>query len=157
MTRTHGRCARGQRLMAKAPQARRKTLTLVAGLRCDGMTAPCVLDGPIDAESFLAWVEQYLAPTLQDGDIVVMDNLSNHKKSAIRRANQAVNAKVYYLPPYSPDLNPIEHAFAKLKTLLRKANAPSLAQIETTIGQLLKQLTTADCRNFFRNAGYAPT
>lgn len=157
MTKTHGRCAKGQRLVAKVPQARRKTLTFVAGLRCDGMTAPCVFDGPIDAESFLAWVEQFLAPTLRDGDIVVMDNLSSHKKPAIRRAIRAVGAKLFYLPPYSPDLNPIEQAFAKLKTLLRKANARTLTEVETAIGKLLKQLTAAECRNFFLNSGYAST
>lgn len=157
MTRTHGRCARGQRLVVKIPRAQRKTLTFVAGLRCDGMTAPCVFDGPIDAESFLAWIEQFLAPTLRAGDIVVMDNLSSHKKPAIRRAIRAAGAKLFYLPPYSPDLNPIEQAFAKLKTLLRKANARSLAQVEAAIGQLLKQITAAECHNFFLSAGYAST
>ena len=122
MTRLHGRCPRGQRLLAKVPHGPR-TLTFVAGLRCDGFTAPCVFDGPIDGESFLAWVEQFLAPTLRPGDIVVMDNLSSHKDPAIRRAIRSAGAKLFYLPPYSPDLNPIEQAFSKLKTLLRKENA----------------------------------
>jgi transposase len=120
MTRTHGRCARGQRLVARVPHGKRKTLTFVAGLRCDGITAPCILDGPINAESFLAWVVQFLIPTLRPGDIVVMDNLSSHKKPIIRRVIRAAGAKLFYLPPYSPDLNPIEQAFAKLKILLRR-------------------------------------
>jgi len=157
MTRTHGRCAKGQRLVAKVPQGRRQTLTFVAGLRSDGITAPCVFDGPINAESFLAWVEQFLVPSLRAGDIVVMDNLSSHKKPAIRRAIRAAGAKLFYLPPYSPDLNPIEQAFAKLKTLLRKANARTFAQVEAAIGQLLAKLTATECRNFFCNSGYAST
>jgi transposase len=157
MTRLHGRCARGQRLVGKVPHGLRKTLTFVAGLRCDGITAPCILDGPINAESFLAWVEQFLVQTLRPGDIVVMDNLSSHKNPAIRRAIRAVGAKLFYLPPYSPDLNPIEQAFAKLKTLLRKANARSFEQIQAAIARLLKTITPHDCRNFFAHAGYAST
>jgi transposase len=108
---------------APGRHGQRKTLTFVAGLRCDGITAPCILDGPINAESFLAWVVQFLVPTLRPGDIVVMDNLSSHKDLAIRRAIRAAGAKLFYLPPYSPDLNPIEQAFAKLKALLQKSNA----------------------------------
>ena len=119
MTRLHGRCPRGQRLIAKVPHGPRKTLTFVAGLRCDGFTAPCVFDGPIDGESFLAWVEQFLAPTLRPGDIVVMDNLSSHKDPAIRRAIRSAGAKLFYLPPYSPDLNPIEQAFPVIPAKLR--------------------------------------
>jgi transposase len=157
MTRAHGRCAKGQRLVAKVPQGRRKTLTFVAGLRCDGITAPCVFDGPINAESFLAWVEQFLVPTLRVGDIVVMDNLSSHKRPAIRRAIRSAGAKLLYLPPYSPDLNPIEQAFAKLKTLLRKVNARTFVQVEAAIGALLKTITPAECRNFFIAAGYTST
>lgn len=157
MTRTHGRCAKGQRLVAKVPHGHRKTLTFVAGLRFDGMTAPCVFDGPINTESFLAWVEQFLVPTLRPGDVVVMDNLSSHKDPAIRRAIRSAGAKLFYLPPYSPDLNPIEQAFAKLKTLLRKQNARSLEQVEAAIGRLLTSITPEDCRNFFGNAGYAST
>ena len=157
MTRTHGRCARGQRLVAKVPHGHRKTLTFVAGLRCDGITAPCVFDGPINAESFLAWVVQFLVPTLRPGDIVVLDNLSSHKGPVIRRAIRAAGGKLFFLPRYSPDLNPIEQAFAKLKTLLRKQNARSFEQVETAIGKLLKQLTPSQCRNFFSAAGYAST
>ena len=144
-------------MVAKVPHGRRKTLTFVAGLRCDGITAPCVFDGPINTESFLAWVVQFLVPTLRPGDIVVMDNLSSHKDPAIRQAIRAAGAKLFYLPPYSPDLNPIEQAFAKLKTLLRKQNARSHQQVEEAIGQLLKKITPGECRNFFINAGYAPT
>ena len=157
MTRLHGRCPRGQRLLAKVPHGPRKTLTFVAGLRCDGFTAPCVLDGPIDGESFLARVEQFVAPTLRPGDIVVMDNLSSHKDPAIRRAIRSAGAKLFYLPPYSPDLNPIEQAFSKLKTLLRKENARSVEEVERSIAELLTRLTPTECRSFFSNAGYAST
>ncbi len=129
----------------------------MAGLRCDGIAAPCVFDGPINTESFLAWVVQFLVPSLQPGDIVVMDNLSSHKDPAIRRAIRDAGGKLFFLPRYSPDLNPIEQAFAKLKTLLRKENARSFEQVETAIGKLLKQLTLAECRNFFSEAGYAST
>ena len=157
MTRVHGRCARGQRLIARVPHGRRRTLTFVAGLRCDGITAPCLLDGPIDAESFLAWVTQFLVLTLRVGDIVVMDNLSSHKKPAIRRAIRAAGAKLFFLPPYSPDLNPIEMAFSKLKTLLSKRNARSFEQIETAIADLLTSITPTDCIAYFRQAGYTST
>jgi transposase len=154
MTRLHGRCAKGKRLVAKVPHGPRKTFTFVAGLRCDGIIAPCLLDGPIDGESFLAWIEQFLVTSLRPGDIVVMDNLSSHKDPAIRRAVRTAGAKLFYLPPYSPDLNPIEQAFSKLKTLLRKANARSFEAIEVAIRNLLKELTPQDCRNYFRKAGY---
>lgn len=157
MTRTHGRCARGQRLIGKVPHGRRKTLTFVAALRCDGIAAPCVIDGPIDAESFLAWVEQFLVPSLRPGEIVGMDNLSSHKDRRIRRAIRSAGAKLLYLPRYSPDLNPIEQAFAKIKTLIRKDNARTLEQVETALARSLEKLTPAECRNFFIDAGYAPT
>jgi len=110
MTRLHGRCAKGERLVAKVPHGHRRTLTFVAGLRCDGIIAPCVFDGPIDGECFLAWVLQFLVPDLRPGDIVVMDNLSSHKRSEVRAAIESVGATLRYLPPYSPDLNPIEPA-----------------------------------------------
>jgi transposase len=122
MTRAHGRCARGQRLVAKAPFGRWRTLTFLAALRCDGLTTPRVIDGPINGESFRAYVEQVLVPVLAPGDIVVMDNLGSHKGRAVRAAIGAVKAKLFFLPAYSPDLNPIEQAFAKMKTLLRKAD-----------------------------------
>jgi transposase len=157
MTRLHGRCAKGKRLVAKVPQGHRKTLTFVAGLRCDGIIAPCVFDGPIDAESFLAWIVQFLAPNLRPDDIVVMDNLSSHKNKRVRQAIRAAGAKLFYLPPYSPDLNPIEQAFSKLKTLLRKANARTIEQVEKCIAKLIQQIDRAECLNYFQEAGYAST
>jgi transposase len=157
MTRLHGRCPRGQRLVAKVPHGPRKTLTFVAGLRCDGLIAPCVFDGPIDGESFLAWVEQFLVASLRPRDIVVMDNLSSHKHPAIRRAIRSIGAKLFYLPRYSPDRNPIEQAFSKLKTLLRKENARTLEAVEQAVGRVLTKLTAMECRNFFTEAGYAAT
>jgi transposase len=157
MTRLHGRCARGKRLIAKVPHGRRKTLTFVAGLRCDGVVAPCVFDGPIDAESFIAWVVQFLVPTLMPGDIVVMDNLSSHKNAAVRAAIRSAGAKLFFLPPYSPDLNPIEQPFSKLKTLLRKANARTIDQVERCIADLLNRITPEECLNYFQEAGYAST
>ena len=155
MTRTHGRCAVGQRLVAKVAHGHWKTLTFVAGLRCDGIIAPCVFDRPINAISFLAWVIRFLVPTLRSGDIVVMDNLSSHKAIAVRRAIRAVGAKLFFLPPYSPDLNPIEQAFAKLKTPLRKENARTLEQTTMCIGKLLDKITADECGNYFRQAGYS--
>jgi transposase len=155
MTRLHGRCAVGQRLVAKVPHGNRKTLTFVAGLRCDGIIAPCVFDQPINAVSFLAWVTKFLVPRLRRGDVVVMDNLSSHKAAAIRRAIRAAGALLIFLPPYSPDLNPIELAFSKLKTLLRKENARSREQTEKCIGALLGCITAKECANYFREAGYS--
>jgi transposase len=157
MTRPHGRCARGQRLIGKVPHGHRKTLTFVAGLRCDGIVAPCLFDGPINKESFLAWIEQFLVPSLREGDIVVMDNLSSHKNKAVRAAIRAAGAKLFYLPPYSPDLNPIEKAFSKLKTLLRKCNARTIPQIEKCIADLLRLIEPDECLNYFCAAGYAST
>ncbi len=121
MLRTHGRCRRGQRLKAKAPHGHWKTMTFIAALRHDRIDAPCVLDGPINGVSFTAWVEQMLIPTLRPGDIVILDNLGSHKGEAVRKAIRAAGARLLFLPPYSPDLNPIEQVFAELKTLLRKA------------------------------------
>ena len=155
MTRTHGRCARGQRLVAKAPFGRWRTLTFLAALRCDGLAAPCVIDGPINGASFRAYVEQVLPPILAPGDIVVMDNLGSHKGRAIRAAIRAAKAKLFFLPAYSPDLNPIEQAFAKMKTLLRKADARTIEGTWRTIGALLDCFTPTECANYFTNAGYA--
>ena len=148
MTRLHGRCAVGQRLVATVRHGHWKTLTFVAGLRCDGVIAPCVFDRPINAISFLAWVVQFLVPTLRRGDVVVMDNLSSHKAAAVRRAIRAAGALLIFLPPYSPDLNPIEQAFSKLKTLLRKENARTLEQTLKCIGTLLDQITPKGCTNY---------
>lgn len=144
-------------MVGKVPHGDRKTLTFVAGLRCDGITAPCLLDGPINAETFLAWIVQFLLPTLRRGDIVVMDNLSSHKDPAVRAAIRSVGAKLFYLPPYSPDLNPIEQAFSKLKTLLRKENARSFDRVSDCIGKLIQRLTPEESRNYFSQAGYAST
>jgi transposase len=155
MTRSHGRCARGARLVAKAPFGKWQTLTFLAALRCDRLTAPCVIDGPINGASFRAYVEQVLLPVLAPGDIVVMDNLGSHKGRAIRVAIRAAKAKLLFLPAYSPDLNPIEQAFAKMKTLLRKADARTIEQTWRTIGALLDCFTPTECANYFKNAGYA--
>jgi transposase len=155
MARTHGRCAVGQRLVDKVPHGHWKTLTFVAALRCDRITAPCVFDGPINGLSFLAYVTQFLAPSLQAGDIVVMDNLGSHKGAAVRQAIRATGAKLFFLPPYSPDLNPIEQMFAKLKTLLRKAAARSVEATWKAIGHLLQEFSPQECANYLTNAGYA--
>jgi transposase len=134
MTRRHGRCARGARLVAKMPHGRWRTLTFLAALRHDRIEAPCVIDGPINGLSFLAYVDQVLLPTLSAGDIVVMDNLGSHKRQAIRRLIRTAGAKLFFLPPYSPDLNPIEQVFAKLKTLLRKADERTIEATWRRIG-----------------------
>jgi transposase len=155
MTRTHGRCARGERLVAKVPHGRWRTLTFLAALRLDRIEAPGVIDGPINGDSFLAYVEQILVPTLQPGDIVIIDNLGSHKGKAVRQAVRAAGAKLFFLPPYSPDLNPIEQVFAKLKTLLRKAAERTVEAVWKRIGALLHAFTPQECANYFANAGYA--
>lgn len=155
MTRTHGRCRRGQRLNAKVPHGRWRTLTFIAALRHDRIDAPCVIDGPINGQSFLAWVEQFLVPTLTPGDVVIMDNLGSHKGQAVRRAIRAAGARLFFLPPYSPDLNPIEQVFAKLKTLLRKAGERSTEAVWRRIGSLLDAFSPAECANYITNSGYA--
>jgi transposase len=155
MTRLHGRCRRGNRLVAKVPHGRWHTLTFLAALRWDRIEAPCVIDGPINGRSFLAYVEQMLVPTLLPGDVVIMDNLGSHRRQAIRRAIRAAGAKLLFLPAYSPDLNPIEQVFAKLKTFLRKLDARTVETTWRGIGQLLDAFTPAECANYFRNSGYA--
>jgi transposase len=155
MTRQRGRCQRGKRLVAKVPQGRWRTLTFLAALRCNRIEAPCVIDGPINGASFLAYVEQVLLPTLSLGDIVIMDNLGSHKRQAIRRLIRAAGAKLFFLPPYSPDLNPIEQVFAKLKTLLRKADERTIEATWQRIGSLLDCFTPAECANYLKNSGYA--
>jgi transposase len=155
MTRRHGHCARGKRLIAKAPYGHWRTLTFLAALRSDRIDAPCVIDGPINGKSFLAYVEQVLVPTLSAGDVVIMDNLGSHKGLAVRRAIRAVGAKLFFLPPYSPDLNPIEQVFAKLKTLLRKADERTVEATWKRIGQLLQCFHPTECANYLKNAGYA--
>jgi transposase len=155
MTRTHGRCTRGRRLVARVPHGRWRTLTFLAALRSDRIVAPCVIDGPINGESFLAYIEQILVPTLRPGDIVIIDNLGSHKGKAIRRAIRAAGAKLFFLPAYSPDLNPIEQVFAKLKTLLRKAQERTVEATWKRIGALLDTFTPVECTNYLKNAGYA--
>jgi len=132
-------------------------MTFIAGLRVHGITAPCVIDGPINGPIFLAWVNQFLVPTLRRGDIVVFDNLGSHKAPAVRRAIRDAGAHRFLLPPYSPDLNPIELAFAKLKTLLRKADERSTEAVWRRIGSLLDEFSSAECTNFFSHAGYGST
>jgi len=154
MTRLYGRCARGKRLVCTVPHGHWKTATFVGALRQDGMTAPCVFDGPMNGETFLAWVEQFLVPTLRRGDIVVMDNLSSHKVTGVREAIEAVGATLRYLPPYSPDLNPIEQFFAKLKSLLRKAGARTLEALDLAIADALTRFSPTECVNFLADAGY---
>jgi transposase len=156
MTRTHGRALRGQRLVAKVPHGHWKTLTFLAALRCDAITAPFVLDGPINGEWFLAYVAQVLVPTLKPGDVVVMDNLGSHKGKAVRKAIRQAGAHLLFLPPYSPDLNPIEQVFAKLKTLLRKAAERTVEATWRRIGQLLDHFSADECANYLVNSGYAP-
>lgn len=155
MTRTYGWCRRGERLNAKVPHGHWKTLTFVAALRHDRIDAPAVLDGPINGAKFLAYVEQFLVPTLRPGDIVVLDNLGSHKSPAVRQAIRAAGAKVFFLPPYSPDLNPIEQVFAKLKALLRKAGERTVEATWRRIGTLLDAFSAAECANYLVNSGYA--
>ena len=154
MARLRGRAPRGQRLRAGVPHGHWKTTTFVAALRQAGMTAPMVLDGPMTGAWFLAYVEQVLVPTLTPGDIVILDNLPAHKGSAARRAIEAAGARLLFLPPYSPDFNPIENAFAKLKALLRKAAARTIEELWRVIGECLDAFSPAECANYFANAGY---
>ena len=154
MTRVGGRAFRGHRVVAKVPHGHWKTTTFVGALRATGMTAPLVVDGPMNGEVFLAYVRQHLAPSLRPGDIVIMDNLSSHKRAGVREAIEAVGARLEYLPPYSPDFNPIELAFAKLKTLLRKAAARTVQTLELTLGELLDEFTPQERLAYFRHCGY---
>jgi transposase len=145
---------RGKRLIGRAPFGHWNTMTFVAALRHDGIVAPWVIDGPINGASFRTYVEQVLVPELREGDIVVMDNLGSHKAPAIRQAIRAAGAKLFYLPAYSPDLNPIEQVIAKLKHLLRKAAERTKEAVWRRIGSLLEQFTPQECENYIRNSGY---
>jgi transposase len=156
MARKCGRAQRGERLRAGVPHGHWKTTTFVAGLRMTGMVAPMVLDGPINGLWFQAYVDQVLAPSLSPGDIVIMDNLGSHKGSKVRAAIEAVGARLLYLPPYSPDFNPIENAFSKLKALLRKAAERTVDALWDRIGALLGEFSPNECANFFVAAGYEP-
>jgi transposase len=156
MARRRGRAKKGERLRAGIPHGHWKTTTFVAGLRLTGMVAPLVLDGPINREAFQAYVNQVLVPELMPGDIVVMDNLGSHKGPAVRDAIEAVGATLLYLPPYSPDFNPIENAFAKLKALLRKAAERTVDDLWDAIADLIDLFTPQECANYFKAAGYDP-
>ncbi len=153
MTRLRGRCLRGKRLVSYAPRGHWKMTTYVAALRCDRVTAPLVLDGPMNTQAFLAYIEQFVLPTLSPGDIVSMDNLSSHKSAAVRTLIESVGASLMYLPAYSPDLNPIEMLFAQLKAYLRKAKARSVEALWTTIGRFIETVTQQQCANYFAHDG----
>jgi transposase len=156
MCRLYGRSPVGQRLDGTAPYGHWQTTTFLAGLRHDGITAPLVLDGPINGEIFLAYVEQFLVPTLRPGDIVILDNLASHKVAGVAEAIAAAGATVRYLPPYSPDLNPIEQLFAKIKALLRKAAARTRDALWHAVALALQCVSSQECANYFANSGYVP-
>ena len=146
---------KGDRLRAYAPQGRWRTLTFLGALRCDQLTAPGVFDGPINGECFRAYVEQQLVPTLKPGDIVIMDNLGSHKSAVLRQMIRAAGARLWYLPPYSPDLNPIEQTFAKIKHWMRCAQKRTIEEVWRHIGSLVATIEPTECNNYFGNAGYA--
>jgi putative transposase len=146
---------KGQRLRAFAPYGHWRTMTFVGALRCEALTAPCVFDGPINGECFRAYVEQQLVAALKPGDIVIMDNLGSHKSAAVRRIIRAAGARLWYLPPYSPDLNPIEQAFAKIKHWMRMAQKRTPEDAWRHIGDLVASIQPSECNNYIVNAGYA--
>ena len=154
MVRRYGRSPAAERLVASVPHGHWRTTTFVAGLRLSGVTAPLVLDGPMTGAAFLAYVEQMLAPVLAPGDVVVLDNLAAHKVDGIAQAVHAAGASILYLPPYSPDLNPIEQLFAKLKALLRQTAARTVDGLWNAIGRLLDRFPPAECANYLRSCGY---
>ena len=154
MIRRYGWGFRSQRVITDVPHGHWKTTTFIGALRATGMTAPMVIDGAMNGDLFLAYVEEQLVPTLRTGDIVVMDNLSSHKKAGVREAIESAGATLVYLPPYSPDLNPIELAFSKLKTLLRKFEERTVESLWHRIGQLIDKFTPTECLNYFRHCGY---
>ena len=157
MTRTYGRSQRGTRVIERVPCGRWETTTFVGALRAAGFVAPLTVDGPINGRIFLAWVEQHLVPTLSAGDVVVMDNLSSHKVSGVREAIESAGADLRYLPPYSPDLNPIELAFSKLKKLLRDGAERTVDKLWHLCGQILDEFSPTECRNYFKHCGYRYT
>jgi transposase len=154
MTRRYGRSPKGQRVVCPVPHGHWKTTTFVAALRLDGLTAPLVIDGALNGDLFVAYVEQQLAPTLRPGDVVILDNLSSHKRAGVRAAIEAAGARLVYLPPYSPDLNPIERAVAKLKALLRQAGERTVEGLWDFLGKALDAFVPEECRNYFRHCGY---
>lgn len=157
MVRLRGRAPQGKRLVAHAPYGHWKTTTFVAALRHDRLTAPMVLDGAMNGRVFLQYVRQVLVPTLAPGDIVVMDNLSSHKAAGVRQAIEKVQAKVVYLPPYSPDFNPIEMVYSKLKWLVRSAGKRKVEELWTYLGQALDQFPSLECLSYLRHCGYTAT
>lgn len=154
MARLRGRAPKGQRCRAPVPHGHWKTTTFTGALRLSGMTAPLVLDGPMNGTAFIAYVEQALVPTLRPGDIVILDNLPAHKPAAVRTAIEAAGAELRFLPPYSPDFNPIENAFSKLKTALRKAAARTVDDLWRVIGEAIDTFTPSECQNYFAACGY---
>lgn len=146
---------RGQRLRGFAPHGHWRTMTFLAALRLNRLTAPCVFDGPINGECFRAYVEQLLIPTLKPGDIVIVDNLGSHKSRAVRDAIKAAGARLWFLPPYSPDLNPIEQTFAKVKHWMRMAERRTMEEAWKQVGNIVGSISPQECSNYFRNAGYA--
>ena len=156
MARSRGRAPRGERLRSAIPHGHWKTTTFIGGLRLTGMAAPMLIDGPINGEIFRAYVERVLVPELRPGDIVIMDNLGSHKSAAVRDAIEAAGAELVFLPPYSPDFNPIENAFAKLKALLRKAAERTRDGLWDAVARAIDAFTSQECSNFFNAAGYEP-
>ena len=154
MARTHGRCPQGHRLVMAVPHGHWKTTTFVVALRFDGLTAPTVVDGPMNGDTFVAYVEQQLVPTLKRGDIVVMDNLSSHKRAGVKVAIESVGAELRFLPPYSPDLNPIEKAFGKLKSKLRAAQKRTIRTLQNYLGEVLDCFAPEECANYYKSCGY---
>lgn len=146
---------KGERLRDYAPHGRWKTLTFLAALRINALTEPCIIDGPINGELFLAYAKELLAPTLRPGDVVVLDNLGSHKSTAVRRTIVDAGARIAFLPPYSPDLNPIEQVFAKVKHWMRMAQARTIDAIHQRIAELVQSIPGSECSSYFRNAGYA--
>lgn len=154
LTPLYGWAEIGKRVLDAVPHGHWKTTTFLAALRHDCLTAPMVVDGAINGELFLAYVEQILLPTLQEGDIVVMDNLTSHKVAGVKEAIESVGAQVLYLPPYSPDLNPIENVFSKVKTMLRKWKLRTMEELWNKIRELCDIFLPDECKNYVRNAGY---
>lgn len=156
MARLRGRAPGGKRLRAPLPHGHWKTTTFIGGLRLTGMDAPMLIDGPVNGEIFLAYVERVLVPVLRTGDVVIMDNLGSHKSAAVRDAIEAAGAELRFLPPYSPDFNPIENAFAKFKALLRKAAERTRDGLWDAVACAIEKFSQTECANYFTAAGYEP-
>lgn len=157
MAPVRGWARKGQRLHGRAPHGHWRTMTFLAALRCDGLTAPCVFDGPVNGIAFRAYVDQILVPALKPNDIVIMDNLGSHKSKAVRDAIKAAGARLFFLPPYSPDLNPIEQTFSKIKHWMRMASERTVEATWKRVGKLIGTIKPQECENYFINSGYAST